>query len=118
MLIALRNLFLETAWTILLPVLGIFIPVIGWFGVIPMFIISAYFYGFSFIDYTSERRKMSIGNSISFVRTHKWLAISNGTMFCLFLLIPFIGVLLSGFVAIISVVAATLAVNRIAPVQK
>jgi CysZ protein len=117
-LIALRNLFFETAWTILLLLLGLFIPVIGWLGVIPVFVISAYFYGFSFIDYTSERRKISIGQSVAFVRTHKWLAIANGTMFCLFLLIPFIGVLLSGFVAIVSVVAATMAVNHIAPVQK
>jgi len=116
MFIALRNLFLETAWMILLFLLG-FVPVIGWMGVIPLFIISAYFYGFSFIDYTSERRKKSIGQSVSFVREHKGFAISNGVMFCLFLLIPFIGVLLSGTAAIISVVAATLAVNEIDPVK-
>ena len=115
--IAFRNLFLETVWMILLFILS-FIPVIGWLGAVPLFIISAYFYGFSFIDYTSERRKMKIGKSIEFVRVHKWLVISNGTMFSLFLLIPFCGVLLSGFVAIVSVVAATLAVNEIAPVSK
>lgn len=114
--IAFRNLFLETAWMILLFILG-FVPVIGWLGVIPLFIISAYFYGFSFIDYTSERRKLSIGQSVSFVRQHKGLAIGSGTMFCLFLLIPFLGVLLSGFAAIVSVVAATLAVNEIDPVK-
>jgi CysZ protein len=115
--IAFRNLFLETIWMILLFIFA-FIPIIGWLGAIPLFVISAYFYGFSFIDYTSERRKMKIGQSIEFVRIHKWLAIANGIMFSLFLLIPFCGVLLSGFVAIVSVVAATLAVNEIAPVSK
>lgn len=117
MTIAFRNLFLETAWMILFFILG-FIPVIGWLGAVPLFMISAYFYGFSFIDYTSERRKMNISQSIDFIRTNKGLVIANGTTFCLFLLIPFCGVLLSGFVAIVSVVAATLAVNEIAPVKK
>lgn len=115
--IAVRNMLLETAWMILVLILA-FIPVIGWLGAIPLFFISAYFYGFSFIDYTSERRKLNISRSVDFVRAHKGLAIANGTMFCLFLLIPFIGVFFSGFLAIISVVAATLAVNEIAPVQK
>jgi CysZ protein len=110
--IALRNLFIETCWMILLFILG-FIPVIGWLGAIVLFIISAYFYGFSFLDYTSERRRMKIGESIRFVRKYKWLAVTNGSVFSLFLLIPFCGVLLSGFAAIVAVVAATLAVSKI-----
>ena len=116
-LIALRNLVLETGWMILLFILA-FIPVIGWLGALPFFIVSAYFYGFSFMDYTSERRKMNISGSVAFIREYKWLAIANGTLFFLFLLVPFCGVTLSGFLAIVSVVAATLAVNEISPVQK
>lgn len=111
-LIVFRNLFIQTGWIILMFFLG-FIPVIGWFSAIALFIISAYFYGFSFIDYTCERRKMNIRESIHFVRTNKWLAVANGFIFCLFLLLPFCGVLFSGFAAIVSVVAATLAVNEI-----
>lgn len=113
-LIALRNLLIETGWIILMFIVS-FIPVIGWLGAIALFLISAYFYGFSFIDYTSERRKMKIGQSVRFVREHKWLAVANGSIFALFLLIPFCGVLLSGFAAIVSVVAATLAVQQINP---
>ena len=116
-LISFRNLFIQTGWMILLFILS-FIPVIGWFGAIVLFVISAYFYGFSFIDYTSERRKMKISQSVQFVRSYKWLAIANGTIFSLFLLLPFCGVLFSGFAAIVSVVAATLAANEISPVQK
>ena len=115
-LIVFRNLFIQTGWMILMFVVG-FIPVIGWFGAIVFFIISAYFYGFAFIDYTSERRKMKIRDSVQFVRANKWLAISNGTIFCLFLILPFCGVLFSGFAAIVSVVAATLAVNEVAQPQ-
>jgi len=111
-IISLRNMFIQTGWMILFFILG-FIPVIGWFGAIVLFVISAYFYGFSFIDYTSERRKMKISQSVQFVRSYKWLAVANGVIFSFFLLMPFCGVLLSGFAAIISTVAATLAVNEI-----
>jgi CysZ protein len=116
-LISFRNMFIQTGWMILFFFLG-FIPVIGWFGAIVLFIISAYFYGFAFIDYTSERRRMKIRDSVQFVRSNKWLAISNGAIFSLFLLLPFCGALFSGFAAIVSVVAATLAANEISPVQK
>jgi len=115
--IACRNLFLETVWMLLLFIFAFF-PVIGWLGGIPFFILSAYFYGFSFMDYTSERRKMKVAQSVEFVRAYKWLAIANGSLFSLFLLIPFCGVFLSGFAAIVSVTAATLAVNEIAPVSR
>lgn len=111
-LISFRNLFIQTGWMILFFILG-FIPVVGWFGALVLFIISAYFYGFAFIDYTSERRKMKIRDSVQFVRSNKWLAIANGTIFSLFLILPFCGVLFSGFAAIVSVVAATMAVNEI-----
>ena len=116
-LISLRNLFIQTGWMVLFFVLS-FIPVIGWLSAIALFIISAYFYGFSFIDYTSERRKMKIHQSVQFIRSYKWLAVANGAIFCLFLILPFCGVLFSGFAAIVSVVAATLAANEIVPVQK
>lgn len=112
MLIALRNLFIETGWMILLFFAGL-IPVIGWFSAIVLFVISAYFYGFSFIDYTNERHQMKIRDSVIFLRKYKWLAVANGTVFCLFLLIPLCGILFSGFAAIVSVVAATLAVHEI-----
>ncbi len=116
-LIALRNLFIQLGWMFLFFLLG-FIPVIGWLGAIFLFIVSAYFYGFAFIDYTSERRKMKIHESVQFVRANKWLAISNGFIFCLFLLLPFCGVFFSGFAAIVAVVAATLSVNEISSAGK
>ncbi len=107
-LIVLRNLVIQTFWMIVLFFIG-FIPVIGWLGGIVLFFINAYFYGFSFLDYTSERRKMSIGRSVHFVRTHRGLAIANGTVFSLTRMIPFFGIMLSGFAGIVATVGATLA---------
>lgn len=116
-LIALRNMFIEMGWIVLMFIVS-FIPLIGWLGAFVLFLISAYFYGFSFIDYTNERKKMKIRESIQFVRNHKWLSVANGSIFTIFLLIPFYGILLAGFTAIIAAIAATLAVHEINPTQQ
>lgn len=108
-LIALRNFMLEIAAILLLFLLS-FIPVIGTLSFPILFLVSAYYYGFSFIDYTSERRKLKIKASVAFVRQNRGLAITNGALFAASLLIPFIGLSLAGFFAIISTVAATISV--------
>lgn len=109
--LALRNLVIELLLTVALFIIS-FIPIIGLFTGFALFFISAYFYGFSFIDYSLERKKLNINESVAFVKTHKGLAIGNGTIFSLVLFIPFIGVLLSGFISIISLTAATLATSK------
>ncbi len=113
-LIASRNLFIELFYMFAVFILGLFIPFIGGLlGSFFLFFISSYFYGFSFIDYTNERRRLSIKQSVQFMRKNKGLAIANGLVFSFFLLIPWCGVTLSGFVAIISVVAATIATHNV-----
>ncbi len=110
--LALRNFAIEIFLTIVLLILSL-IPFVGFFTGLAMFFISSYFYGFSFIDYSLERKKMDIKHSIAFVKTNKGLAIGNGSVFSIVLLIPFIGVLVASFVSIISIVAATIATTEI-----
>lgn len=113
-LLALRNLFIELGYMVLIFLLGLFIPLVGGIiGSIILFFISAYFYGFSFIDYTNERRRLTLKQSVKFIRENKGMAIANGFVFSLFSLIPWCGVTLAGFVAIISVVAATVATHNV-----
>ncbi|TXB65289.1 hypothetical protein FRY74_07655 [Vicingus serpentipes] len=113
-LLALRNLFIELFYMIIIFILGLFIPLIG--GIIGsffLFFISSYFYGFSFIDYNNERRRIKLKDSVQFMRANKGMAIANGMVFSIFLLIPFCGTTLAGFVAIISVIAATVSTHKI-----
>ncbi|MEX2380473.1 MAG: EI24 domain-containing protein [Vicingaceae bacterium] len=110
-LLAIRNFLIEVGAMILLFFLS-FVPLIGLISTPLLFLISSYFYGFSFLDYTCERRRLKVKDSIHFVRKNRGLAIANGALFAFALLIPIIGVSLSGFLAIISTVAATLAVLR------
>lgn len=111
-LIATRNLFIELGYIVSVFVLS-FIPIIGQLGAIFLFFVSAYFYGFSFMDYTIERQKYSVKQSVQFIRQHKGIAVANGVLFSLFMLIPFCGVTLAGFVSIISVVAATISTQKV-----
>ncbi len=100
--ISVRNLGKELLITIPILILG-FIPVIGLFSSILLFLVQAYYAGFGNMDYTLERH-YNYKNTVSFVKKHKGTAIGNGIIFILFLLIPFVGVVL---VLPFSVTAAT-----------
>lgn len=103
--IALRNLFLEYSATLALLILSVFLPVIAPFYPIMVFFIAAYFYGFAFLDYNSERYKLTYAESVQRIRGNKGLAVGVGTVFSLLFFIPVLG----GIIApILSCVAASL----------
>ena len=90
--INIRNLSLELLLTIPILLLG-FIPVIGIISTVLLFLVQAYYAGFGNMDYTLERH-FKYNESIQFVKKNRGLAIGNGIIFMLFLLIPVIGVIL------------------------
>jgi CysZ protein len=113
-LIAFRNMFIELGYMIFILVLGLFIPIIGGIvGTVILFFIASYFYGFAFIDYVNERRRLTLKQSVQFIRANKGLAIGNGFIFAMAMFIPLCGTIIAGFVAIVSVVAATIAVHEV-----
>jgi len=90
--INIRNLFKEILLSIPIFIIG-FIPVIGIVSVVLLFLVQAYYAGFGNMDYTLERH-LKYSESISFVRKHRGIAIGNGIVFMLFLLIPVLGVIM------------------------
>ena len=104
--LAVRNILIETLIMLLVFIIS-FIPVIGWFGAFFMFFVSAFFFGFSYMDYTNERHKRSVKESVRYIRRYKWVAITNGGIFSVALIVPYCGVAISAFVAILSVIAGT-----------
>lgn len=97
-----RNLTLELLLTVPILLIG-FIPVIGIFSTILLFLVQSYYAGFGNMDYTLERHYKYF-ESIRFVQKNRGLAIGNGMIFMLMLLIPIVGIIL---VLPLSVTAAT-----------
>jgi len=107
-LLALRNAMWQTVFTVTILILSFF-PVIGWVTPMIMLFVECYYYGFSMLDYSCERHKMSPAQSVSFIGRHKGLAIGNGMIFYLLHLVPVGGWVLAPAYA---VVAATISLHH------
>jgi CysZ protein len=106
--LAFRNCFWQTVYTITILILS-FIPAAGWITPVMSSGIECYYWGFSMIDYSNARHKMSPAGSIAFVQQRRGLALGNGLIFFLMHFIPFAGWVLAPTYAI---VAATLSVSK------
>jgi CysZ protein len=106
--LALRNTLWQTVYTVSILILS-FIPLIGWFTPFFALLIECYYFGFSMLDYSCERNKLSPSQSIAFISRHKGLAIGNGIVFYLMHMIFLVGWILAPSYAVI---AATLSLIK------
>lgn len=109
-LLALRNMIIEFIWVIGLWVATFMVPILIPFTAIILFIVSAYYYGFAMLDYSNERKKLPVRDSIRYIRKHKGLTLGNGVVYQLVISIPFFGAIVAPITA---VVAATLSVHEL-----
>lgn len=101
--ISIRNSLHELGTCLLLN----FIP---GFGQLASIGVSSYFYGFGYMDYVMERKRMTIPQSVAFCRQHRGLAVGLGVVMYLMMLVPFIGWMIAPTYA---TVAATLETLRL-----
>lgn len=102
--LALRNTLWQTVYILSLLLLSL-IPVLGWITPLVILLVECYYYGFSMLDYSCERHKLSASRSIAYIGKHKGLAVGNGIVFYLMHLLPVVGWVLAPAYA---VVAATI----------
>ncbi len=123
--IAIRNLFKELLFTVILLILGIFFAP---FSAVGLFMVQAYYFGFGNMDFALERH-FGVHDSIRFVKQNRAMALGNGAVivvllaaapvffnFLIALVLP-----IAAFVLPIGVIAATIeTVNRldIAPMNE
>ena len=103
--LALRNMLWQTVYTISILLLS-FLPVVGWITPLIALGVECYYLGFSMLDYSCERNKLSPSHSIAFISRHKGLATGNGLIFYLMQLVPVIGwILAPGYAAIAATIS-------------
>lgn len=109
--IALRNLLWQTVYVVSILILS-FIPLFGWIAPLVALLVECYYFGFSMLDYSSERNKLSASQSIEFIGRHKGLAIGNGMIFYIMHLLPFVGWLLAPSYAVIAATISLLSARK------
>lgn len=107
--LALRNALWQSVYVFAVLLLSL-IPVVGWISPLIALFVECFYYGFSMLDYSCERNKLSLPESIDFIGKHKGLAVGNGLVFYLMHGIVIIGWILAPTYAI---VAATLSLHKI-----
>ncbi|MBB1286711.1 EI24 domain-containing protein [Flavisolibacter sp. BT320] len=107
--VALRNAVWQTVYVISILLLSL-VPVVGWVTPLVGLFIECYYYGFSMLDYSLERNRISPAASIDYIGHHKGLAIGNGLMFYLMHGLIIVGWVLAPAYA---VVAATLSLYKV-----
>lgn len=110
-ILAIRNFILQMVLTLILFFLS-FVPMMGLITPILMFIVTAYFYGFSFVDYIVERQKRSLKDGIYYINKHLGVVFAIGIPFTLALAIPVIKVFVCGYLAMLSIIVATLVLTQ------
>jgi CysZ protein len=107
--LALRNMIWQTVYSVSILLLSLF-PLVGWITPLISFFIECYYYGFSMLDYSCERHKLSPSASIEYIGKRRGLAIGNGLVFYLMHCLPIIGWVLAPAYA---VVAATISLYHL-----
>jgi CysZ protein len=112
---ALRNMFRQILILGLWSVFVTFLSDLEVFSPYVSFIVGAYYYGASLMDYINERRRLTMNESIQYIRKHIGLTMAIGIIFYAMFFIEFIGFIVAPITA---VVAATLAIHEIEDLSK
>jgi CysZ protein len=99
--LAIRNSLWQTVYTVTILILSFF-PLVGWITPVISTFVECYYYGFSMLDYSCERHKLSPTASIAYISQHKGLAIGNGMVFYGMHFIPVLGWVLAPSYAVIA----------------
>jgi len=113
--ISLRNMIFEYVFIILGLVICFFFPPLVFILTPFLFFVSCYYFGCTMMDYSCERHKMSIRESLKFVRKHKALICGVGCCLALCLKIPTLFGDLAGLMIgpAVACIGATLAFHQI-----
>jgi len=108
-LISLRNMTYELSINLLCLILGIVIPFLSPLLFFINLYVGSYFFGFSMMDYVSERKRLGVKESVIYIRKHKKVALGIGLGMWLLNFIPVFGLT---YASVNGAVAAALTLNE------
>lgn len=109
--ISLRNLVRELFFTLIFLFFNL-IPIVGTIvGTVLTFAVESYYAGFGNMDYTLERKRFTVSQSVAFVSQNRGIAMGNGIVFVGLLLIPVVGWFLAP--AFSTIAATTMVIRRL-----
>lgn len=100
--ISMTSLVQEYAVFVAWLILAFFIPALQIANPAVAVLIGFYFYGFGFIDYINERRRLDIAQSNHFCKKHIGFAFGLGVVYSFMFMIPYVGVIIAPILAIAS----------------
>lgn len=109
--LAMRNTAWQTVYSVALLLLTL-VPVIGWITPMIALFLECYYYGFSMLDYSCERYKLTPAQSIEYIGRHRGLAIANGLIFYMLHAVLFIGWI---FAPAYAIIASTISLYKVNP---
>jgi CysZ protein len=121
LMISFRNMGIQLMWMAGYFILNLFFGFPDWVHTAYYLVIAFYFYGFSFMDYASERRRLTVSESVAFTRKHWVAAYVLGGVYGGLFQIPSFGMALEPAVVlapILGVVAGTIVVHKIVDLGK
>ncbi len=104
------SLVQEYAIFIVWLIIAFFIPGLSFLNPFVAYFIGLYYYGFGFMDYVNERRRLDVSQSVFFTRKHFGLAFGIGVVYSSMFMIPYAGVVIA---PVLGMVATTLAMSQI-----
>jgi CysZ protein len=119
--ISFRNMGIQLLWMSGYFLFTLVIPLPDFMHTVFYLLIAFYFYGFSFMDYASERRRLTVKESVKFTRQHWVAAYILGGVYGALFFIPNFGMALEPGVVlapILGVVAGTIAVHKMVDLSK
>lgn len=100
-----RQIFIIAGWYSL----TLIFPIDDRVSYLFIFIVGSYYYGSSLMDYVNERRRLSLEDSVRFIRRNAGITTAVGIVFASLFFIKYVGIV---FAPIIGVVAAVYGINE------
>jgi CysZ protein len=120
-LISLRNIGIQLLWMAAFFLVTLLMDLPDWMGSVFYLLVAFYFYGFSFMDYANERRRLSLQDSVRFTRKHWPTTYALGAIYGALFFIPDFGFALQPGVVlapILGTVAGTIVVHEIVDLRQ